>query len=90
MFTSLGKSASQQAQSAEKQAVEQQPEKKDEDLPDEDSFSFTPDVPGPGVYFGLLLDNLSRASIGSGGRINKLVDALPQVYPDLKKVFLSL
>lgn len=58
--------------------------------PSEESFTFNPEVPGPGVYFAALLNKLTNLSSGSEGRLKRMREALPEVIPELKKVFLTL
>jgi hypothetical protein len=57
---------------------------------DAESINLIEDVPGPGAFLGTMLSRLSAASVNSDDRIKKLVAAIPNVFPDLKKVFITL
>jgi hypothetical protein len=47
-------------------------------------------VPGPGVFLGTILRQLTTVSAESDDRIKKLFAGIPQVFPDLNKVLVAL
>ncbi len=48
------------------------------------------EIPGPGAFFGELLQSLTQKSDSSEIKVRQLLASIPDVVPDLKKVFLSL
>ena len=48
------------------------------------------EVPGPGAFFGGLLQSLTQKSDSSEKEVRQLLTSIPDVFPDLKRVFLSL
>lgn len=48
------------------------------------------EIPGPGAFFDSLLTRLSRQSDDSEDRFKNLWEGVPEVLPDLFKVFITL
>jgi hypothetical protein len=57
---------------------------------DDESNTFNKGIPGPGAFLDSILSYITSTSTESERRILNLIENIPQIYPDLYKVFLTL
>ena len=59
-------------------------------LAESESFSFEPEMTGPGAALEILLNELNDEAGQSDNKLRKLFTAVPNLFPDLYKIFVSL
>lgn len=55
-----------------------------------DTTTLTTEIPGVGAMLGKMLDSLTSVTQMSEGRLKTILEAMPMVFPDLYKVFITL
>jgi len=56
----------------------------------QETFTLHQEIPGPGALFGRMLGALTSFSNSSENRFKLLIQGVPEVLPDLYKVFITL
>jgi len=59
-------------------------------LAESESFSFEPEISGPGAPLEILLNELNDEAGQSDNQLRKVLAAAPNLFPDLYKIFVSL